>query len=87
LRAGMRGGGKKNCGAHSLEGEWRAQGMEGLQEWRVGGRIWRGMQNIGLFRGPAGVRFSTKTSKFWSRCPYGGPHWSCANVSFDCEAK
>jgi hypothetical protein len=32
-----------------LEGEWK-----GLQKWRVGGGIWRGMQNGGLFRGSAG---------------------------------
>jgi hypothetical protein len=39
-RAGRETGGKrgkdnekkKNCGAHSLEGEWRAQGMEGGRE-------------------------------------------------------
>jgi hypothetical protein len=37
--------------------------MEGLQEWRVGGGIWRGMQN----------GFLPKTSKFWSSGPYRGP--------------
>jgi hypothetical protein len=38
--------------------------MEGLQEWRVGGEIWRGMQNGGPFEGPAGVDFFTKPLKF-----------------------
>jgi hypothetical protein len=33
--------------------------MEGLQEWRVGGRIGRSM-----FRGPAGVGFCTKPPNF-----------------------
>jgi hypothetical protein len=36
----------------------------GIQEWRVGGGIWRGMQNGGVFRGSAGVGFLHKTSKF-----------------------
>jgi hypothetical protein len=54
-------------------------GMEGLQKWRVGGGIWRGMQNGGLFRGPAGDGFLHQTSKFWSRGPYGGPCWRCSN--------
>jgi hypothetical protein len=31
------------------------------------------MQNRGVFRGPAGVGFLHKTSKFWSRCPYRDP--------------
>jgi hypothetical protein len=53
--------------------------LEGLQEWRVGGGIWRGMQNGGGFEGPAGVEFLHLTSKFWSRGPYGGPHWRCSN--------
>jgi hypothetical protein len=52
-------------GTHNLEGE-----MEGLQEWRVGGGIWRGMQNRGLFRGSAGVVFLHRTSKFWSNSPW-----------------
>jgi hypothetical protein len=56
-----------------LEGE-----MEGLQEWRVGGEIWRGMQNGGPFEGPAGVDFFHQTSKFWSRVSYIGPCWSCS---------
>jgi hypothetical protein len=36
------------------------------------------MQNGGPFRGPAGVDFLHPTSKFWSRGPYRGPHWSCS---------
>jgi hypothetical protein len=65
--------GVKNGGTHILEVE-----MEGLQEWRVREGIWRGMQNGGLFRGPAGVEFLHKTSKFCSRGLYRGPHWSCS---------
>jgi hypothetical protein len=38
--------------------------MEGLQDWRVGGGIWRDMQNGGLFRGPAGVGFLHKPPNF-----------------------
>jgi hypothetical protein len=41
------------------------------------------MQNEGLFRGPAGVGFLHKTSKFLSRGPYGGPHWSCSKSNSD----
>jgi hypothetical protein len=52
--------------------------MEGLQEWRLRGGIWRGMQNRGLFRGPAGDGFLHQTFKFWSRGPYGGPRWRCS---------
>jgi hypothetical protein len=55
-------------------------GMEGLQEWRVGGGIWSSMQNVGLFRGPAEIGFLHKTSKFWSRAPYKGSHWSCSKL-------
>jgi hypothetical protein len=66
---------EKWWGPH-LEGE-----MEGLQKWRVGGGIWRGMQNGGLFRGPAGDGFLHQTSKFWSRGPYGGPRWRCSYSS------
>jgi hypothetical protein len=29
-------------------------------------------------RGPVGVGFVHKTSKFWSRGPYGVPRWSCS---------
>jgi hypothetical protein len=50
---------ERNGGAHIWRGE-----MEGLQKWRVGGGIWRGMKNEGLFRGPAGDGFLHKTSKF-----------------------
>jgi hypothetical protein len=63
--------GVKNGRTHILEVE-----MEGLQEWRVGGGIWRGMQNGDLFRGSARVGFLHKTSIFWSR----GPYWSCSNI-------
>jgi hypothetical protein len=42
-----------------LEGD-----LEGLQEWRVRGGIWRGMQNEGLFRGPARVGFFSKPPNF-----------------------
>jgi hypothetical protein len=56
-------------------------GMEGLQKWRVGGGIWRGLKNGGPFGGPAGVVFFHQTSKIWSRGQYGGPHWSCSNQS------
>jgi hypothetical protein len=56
---------------------WR--GMEGLEKWRLRWEIWRSMQNEDLFRGPAGVGFLHKTSKFWSRGTYGDPHWSCSN--------
>jgi hypothetical protein len=38
--------------------------MEGLQKWRVRGGIWRGMQNGGLFGGPAGDGFFTKPPNF-----------------------
>jgi hypothetical protein len=48
-----------------------------------GGRgIWKGMQNGGLFRGPAGDGFLHQTSKFWSRGPYGGPRWRCSYFTF-----
>jgi hypothetical protein len=53
-------------------------GVEGLQEWRLGREIWRGLKNGGSFRGSVGVDFLPKTSKFWSRGPYRGPHWSCS---------
>jgi hypothetical protein len=56
---------------------WRGE-MEGLQKWRVGGGIWRGLKNGGPFGGPAGVVFFHQTSKIWSRGPYGGSHWSCS---------
>jgi hypothetical protein len=49
-------------GGPPLEGE-----MGGLQEWRVGGEIWRAMQNGGPFEGLTGVDFFHQTSKFWSR--------------------
>jgi hypothetical protein len=39
-------------GTHNLEGE-----MESLQEWRVGGEIWRSMENRGPYRGSDGVVF------------------------------
>jgi hypothetical protein len=42
-----------------LEGD-----MEGLQEWRLGGGIWRGMQNGDMFRDPSGVGFLHQTSKY-----------------------
>jgi hypothetical protein len=48
----------------------------------VGGGIWKGMQNGGLFRGPAGDGFLHQTSKFWSRGPYGGPRWRCSYFTF-----
>jgi hypothetical protein len=57
--------------------------LKGLQEWRVGGEIWRGMQNGGGFGGPAGVEFLHLTSKFWSRGPYGGPHWRCSYITLN----
>jgi hypothetical protein len=66
---------EENGGAHYLEG-----GVEGLQEWRLGGGIWRGLKNGGSFRGPAGVDFLHSTSKFWSRGPYGSPHKSCSKT-------
>jgi hypothetical protein len=47
----------------------------------VRGGIWRGMQNGGPFRGPAGVDFLHSTSKFWSRGPYRGPHWSYSKIA------
>jgi hypothetical protein len=59
-----------------LEGD-----LEGLQEWRVRGGIWRGMQNGGLFRGPAGDGFLHQTSKFWSGGPYGGPRWDALTIT------
>jgi hypothetical protein len=39
------------------------------------------MQNRGPFGGPAGVDFLHQTFKFWSRDLYGGPHWSCSNIT------
>jgi hypothetical protein len=45
-------GKKENGGAHDLEGQ-----VEALQEWRVGVRIWRSMENEGPYRGPVGVGF------------------------------
>jgi hypothetical protein len=39
-------------------------GVEGLQEWTLGGEILRDMQNGGSFGGPAGVGFFTKPPKF-----------------------
>jgi hypothetical protein len=47
--------------------------IEGLQKWRVGGGIWRGLKNRGLFGGHAGVVFVHQISKIWSRGPYGCP--------------
>jgi hypothetical protein len=44
--------GKKEMVRTTFVGE-----MEGLQEWRLRGGIWRGMQNVGLFSGPAGDGF------------------------------
>jgi hypothetical protein len=55
-------------------------GMEGLQEWRVGVGIWRSMENEGTYRGITGVGFLPEASKFWSRGPYRGPHWSCCKI-------
>jgi hypothetical protein len=55
--------------------------LEGLQKCRLGGEIWRGMQNGGAFGGPAGVEFLHLTSKFWSRGPYRGPHLRCSNAN------
>jgi hypothetical protein len=37
--------------------------MEDLQEWRVGERIWRSMENEGPYRGPAGVVFFASSLK------------------------
>jgi hypothetical protein len=58
---GKKGGQRKkiNMVGPSFGGE-----MEGLQKWRLRGDIWRGMQNGGLFRGPAGDGFLHQTSKF-----------------------
>jgi hypothetical protein len=50
-----RGGKGESGGTHI----WRR--MQGLH---FGGRIWRGMQNRGLFRGPTRVGFFTKPSNF-----------------------
>jgi hypothetical protein len=38
--------------------------MEGLEEWRFEGEIWRGMQNGGPFGGSAGDDFFTKPPNF-----------------------
>jgi hypothetical protein len=65
-------------------GTWDPQmekDFEGLWEWRLGGGIWRVMQNGGSFRGSAGVEFLHLTSKFWN----GGPHWSCLLVGIGPE--
>jgi hypothetical protein len=40
------------------------EGLEGLQEWRLRGEIWRGMQNRAPFGGSVGVIFYTKPSNF-----------------------
>jgi hypothetical protein len=56
-RHGKRGKEKsnKNGGTHNLEGE-----LEALQKWRFGGKIWRGMQNAGPFRGLLELIFCIK---------------------------
>jgi hypothetical protein len=54
--------------------------LEGLQEWRVRGEIWRDMQNGGPFRGSAGVGFLPKPPNFGVEAhieaPTGG--WCCS---------
>jgi hypothetical protein len=57
--------------------------MEGLQKWRVGGGIWRGLKNGGPFGGTVGVVFFHQTSKIWSRGPYESPR-SCSNDVTHC---
>jgi hypothetical protein len=39
-------------------------GVEGLQEWRLGGEIWRGVQNRGPFGGSAEVDFFASSPNF-----------------------
>jgi hypothetical protein len=48
------GGGRKK----SMVGPMFGGEIEGPQKWRVGGGIWRGLKNEGLFGGHAGVVFS-----------------------------
>jgi hypothetical protein len=46
------GEGKRNGRAHTLEGD-----LEALQEWRLGGGIWRGIENADSYRDSAEVVF------------------------------
>jgi hypothetical protein len=50
---------KKMAGPTFLDGD-----LETLQEWRLGGGIWRSMENICPFRDPDGVEFFIKSSNF-----------------------
>jgi hypothetical protein len=46
--------------------------MEGLQEWRLGGEIWRDMQNEGSFGSLTRFVFYIKPLNFGVEGPYGG---------------
>jgi hypothetical protein len=69
---------RRRKGKKKMVGPTFGGDLEGLQEWRVRGGIWRSMQNGGLFRGPARDGFLHQTSKFWSRAPHAGPRWRCS---------
>jgi hypothetical protein len=66
LRCEAKGQGEKKGKNRKRKEKWwdprLEEEMEVLQKWRLGGELWRGMQNRGSFKGPDGVVFLHQTS-------------------------